>query len=193
VILGIMCYAGEPAQADAVLARFRSIATPVADMVKPMPYAEIYPPEDTDYRPTAESINMFTRDVGESEARELLDLMAASDSAMRGAQLRVHDGAIARVPADATAFAHRAAPIMVNVFCFYTGDEDRPRHAAWVQQVRAVLDQGVPGVYVNFLGDEGPDRVRAAYPGTTWDRLRTVKARLDPDNIFHRNHNIPPA
>ena len=193
VIMGIMCYAGEPHQADAVLARFRSIATPVVDMVKPMPYAEIYPPEDPDYRPTAESINMFTRDVGELEAQELLDLMAASDSPMRGAQLRVHGGAIARVPSDATAFAHRAAPIMVNVFCFYNGEEDRPRRAAWVQQVRAVLDQGVPGVYVNFLGDEGPDRLRAAYPGTTWDRLRTVKARVDPDNVFHRNHNIPPA
>jgi FAD/FMN-containing dehydrogenase len=193
VIMGIMCYAGEPAQADAVLSRFRSFANPVADMVKPMPYAEIYPPEDPDYRPTAESINMFTSDVGEAEAQALLDLVAASDSPMCGAQLRVHGGAIARVPADATAFAHRAAPIMVNVFCFYNGEEDRPRRAAWVQQVRAVLDQGVPGVYVNFLGDEGPDRLRAAYPGTTWDRLRTVKARLDPDNVFHRNHNIPPA
>jgi FAD/FMN-containing dehydrogenase len=46
---------------------------------------------------------------------------------------------------------------------------------------------------VNFLGDEGPDRLRAAYPGATWDRLRSVKARLDPTNVFHRNHNIPPA
>jgi len=55
----------------------------------------------------------------------------------------------------------------VNVFCCYNGDEDRPGRVAWVQQVRAALDEGAPGVYVNFLGDEGPDRVRAAYPGAT--------------------------
>jgi FAD/FMN-containing dehydrogenase len=70
---------------------------------------------------------------------------------------------------------------------------DRAERAAWVRDVAAALDTGEPGVYVNFLGDEGPDRLRAAYPGATWDRLRAVKKRLDPDNVFHRNHNITPA
>jgi FAD/FMN-containing dehydrogenase len=46
---------------------------------------------------------------------------------------------------------------------------------------------------VNFVGDEGPARVRAAYPGATWDRLTAIKARYDPTNLFHRNQNIPPA
>jgi FAD/FMN-containing dehydrogenase len=54
------------------------------------------------------------------------------------------------------------------------------------------LHQG-PGAYVNFLADEGPGRVREAYPGTTWDRLAAIKARYDPDNLFRRNQNIPPA
>ena len=55
------------------------------------------------------------------------------------------------------------------------------------------LRQGDDGVYVNFLGDEGPARLRAAYPGATWERLREVKARYDPTNLFRGNHNIPPA
>jgi FAD/FMN-containing dehydrogenase len=46
---------------------------------------------------------------------------------------------------------------------------------------------------VNFLGDEGVERVHAAYPGATWDRLAAVKARYDPTNLFHRNQNIPPS
>jgi FAD/FMN-containing dehydrogenase len=46
---------------------------------------------------------------------------------------------------------------------------------------------------VNFVNAEGPDRVRAAYPGATWDRLAAIKARYDPENLFHRNHNVPPA
>jgi FAD/FMN-containing dehydrogenase len=56
----------------------------------------------------------------------------------------------------------------------------------------AALYQGESGVYVGFLGDEGEERVRAAYPGTTWDRLTAVKARYDPENLFRLNQNIPP-
>jgi FAD/FMN-containing dehydrogenase len=57
----------------------------------------------------------------------------------------------------------------------------------------AALHQGDDGAYVNFLGDEGPERVRQAYPGPTWDRLVEVKRRYDPDNLFRRNQNIPPG
>ena len=57
----------------------------------------------------------------------------------------------------------------------------------------ATLHQGDDGAYVNFLADEGAARVRAAYPGATWDRLVAVKRRYDPTNLFHRNQNVPPA
>jgi hypothetical protein len=190
-LIGMMAFSGTPDAATQALAPFRAIAAPLADFMKPMAYHEIWPPEDPNYRPTAESRNMFMKHVDESTAQRIIDLINASDSPMRGAQLRVHGGAIARVPDDATAFAHRRAPIMVNVFCFYNGEADRPARREWVRQMLAALDQGEPGVYVNFLGDEGPDRLRAAYPGTTWDRLRAVKARYDPDNVFRRNGNIP--
>ncbi len=112
---------------------------------------------------------------------------------MRAAQLRVLGGAIARVPADATAFAHRASRIMVNVAVFYDGPDDKPRREAWVTDVRRGLHQGDDGAYVNFVADEGAERIHAAYPGATWDRLAAVKARYDPTNLFHRNQNIPPA
>ena len=112
---------------------------------------------------------------------------------MRAAQLRVLGGAIARVDRDATAYAHRSSPIMVNVAVFYEGDEDRPRKQAWVEDLVAALHQGDDGAYVNFLLDEGEARVRAAYPGRTWDRLTAIKARYDPTNLFRRNQNIPPA
>ena len=109
---------------------------------------------------------------------------------MRVVQLRALGGAIARVPAEATAYAHRSARVMVNVAAFYT--DDRPHRLAWVEATMAALDQGVSGAYVDFLGDE-PERVREAYPGATWDRLTAIKARLDPDNVFRRNQNIAPA
>jgi hypothetical protein len=112
---------------------------------------------------------------------------------MRVAQLRVLGGAVARVPADATAYAHRAKRIMVNAANFYGGPEDRVVRAAWAEGVVAALRQGDDTAYVNFLMDEGPERVRAAYPGATWDRLAEVKATYDPENSFSRNQNVPPA
>ncbi len=57
----------------------------------------------------------------------------------------------------------------------------------------AELTAGVPGAYANFLGTDGEDRIREAYPGSTWDRLTAVKTRWDPANVFHLNQNIPPA
>jgi FAD/FMN-containing dehydrogenase len=62
----------------------------------------------------------------------------------------------------------------------------------WAADLAAALRHG-DGAYVNFLGDEGPARVRAAYPGGTFDRLATIKRRYDPDNLFRINHNIAPG
>jgi FAD/FMN-containing dehydrogenase len=159
-----------------------------------MPYAEMFPPDDPSYRPVAVGRGMFMNRVGRPEAALILDRLAASDAPVRVAQLRVLGGAAARVPADATAYAHRASRVMVNVAAFYDGTaDDRARRLAWVDELAAGLHQGDDGAYVNFLGDEGIGRVRAAYPGETWERLVAVKRRYDPTNLFHRNQNIPPG
>ena len=100
---------------------------------------------------------------------------------------------MARVPAEATAFAHRQSRIMVNLAAFYDGPADRPIRETWVREFEEALRQGDDGVYVNFLSQEGETEVRRAYPESTWDRLRAVKHRYDPDNFFRFNHNIPPA
>jgi hypothetical protein len=112
---------------------------------------------------------------------------------MRVAQLRVLGGAMARVPADSTAFAHRRSRIMVNVAALYERPADAPAHEPWVTGFAAALKQGDSGAYVNFLVDEGESRIRDAYPGKTWERLREIKRRYDPTNLFRLNQNIPPA
>ena len=193
VVFGILACVGDPAAAERAIAPFRALATPLADLVHPIRYPEIYPPEDPDYHPTAVSRTMFIDHVDDEVAALILDRLGASDASMRVAQLRVLGGAMARVPVDATAFAHRASRIMVNVAAFYDGPDDKPIREAWVTELRGALDQGDHGAYVNFLGDEGVERIHAAYPGATWDRLAAVKARYDPTNLFHRNQNIPPS
>jgi FAD/FMN-containing dehydrogenase len=111
---------------------------------------------------------------------------------MRVAQIRVLGGAMARVPDDATAFAHRRRRLLVSFAAVYPRREDESVHAPWVENFMAAVRGEESGAYVNFLNEDGAARIREAYPGRTWDRLAAIKARYDPTNFFHHNHNIPP-
>ena len=190
VVMALMCYAGDPVEGEHCLATFRGLATPIADFLKPMAYHEMFPPDDPSYHPTAVGKTMFVDRVDRNDAKTILDFLQASDAPLRVAQLRVLGGAMARVPADATAFAHRDRRLLVNVAAFYTGDADRPLRQQWVDEFSAALNQGYDGAYVNFLNNEGPARVRAAYSEKTWDRLCAIKRQYDPQNFFRSNENI---
>jgi len=192
VVLAMLAYAGQAEAGQRAVAPFRALADPIADMVRPMPYAGMFPPEE-EFHPTAAGHTMYLDRVDGTVADTILEHIQASDAAMRAVQLRALGGAMARVPVEATAFAHRHSRIMANVAAFYEGPADRDRRQAWVDGLAAALHQDDDGAYVNFLGDEGPERVRQAYPGPTWDRLVEVKRRYDPDNLFRRNQNIPPG
>jgi FAD/FMN-containing dehydrogenase len=193
VILGLLCYAGPTEAGERAVAPFRALATPIVDMVRPMRYPEIYPPDDPNFHPTAVGRTLFVDAINRGVTQDIVAQLEASNASMRVAQLRVLGGAMARAPAEATAFAHRGRRIMVNVAAFYDGPEDRAVREAWVSDFAAALRQGDSGAYVNFLGDEGADLIREAYPGATWERLRAIKARYDPANLFRLNQNIPPA
>lgn len=193
VVLALMAYAGAPAAGERALAPFRRLAAPIADLLRPMPYADLYPPDEADYHPTAANHTLFIDTLDRGIAQNITARLEASEASMRVAQIRVLGGAMARVPADATAFAHRASRIMVNVAAFYAGPEEQAVRSAWVADFAASLRQNDQGAYVNFIGEEGAARVRAAYPGRTWDRLAAIKRRYDPTNLFRLNQNIPPA
>jgi len=194
IIMALLCYAGPTDAGERAVAPFRALAEPIADMVKPMPYPEIYPPDEGAYHPTAVARTMFVETIDRSVAQTIVEYLRASDASMRVAQIRVLGGAMARVPAEATAFAHRNSRIMVNVAAFYEGPEDRAVREAWVTDFAGVLRrEGDGGAYVGFLGEEGEARTREAYPGSTWERLAELKARYDPTNLFRLNQNVPPA
>ena len=192
VNMAMLAFAGDAESGDRALAPFRALAEPLADMVRPIPYPEMYPPEDPDYHPKAVSRTMFIDHVDLPVARTIMDFLTASDSPVRVSQLRVLGGAIARVPADATAYAHRRSRIMVNLAAFYETDEEKHARQAWLAEFTSAIQQGDTGRYVNFLSDDGEAGVRAAYPHQTYDRLASIKAVYDPENLFRVNHNIPP-
>jgi FAD/FMN-containing dehydrogenase len=102
-------------------------------------------------------------------------------------------GAISRVENDRTAYAHRDAEFVVNVHGHWTDPADDEAGLAWTRGLfEEIAPHATGGTYVNFLSDEGSERVQDAYPPAVWSRLVEVKRRYDPDNLFRLNQNIPP-
>ncbi|MFQ5602510.1 MAG: FAD-binding oxidoreductase [bacterium] len=103
------------------------------------------------------------------------------------------EGAPARVPEDATAYAFRATPFVLNIHTRWDNAGDDDRCTAWASDFFSTTRQFANGVYVNFLSDEGEERVKQAYTQATWDRLVELKNKYDPENLFRMNQNIKPS
>ncbi len=193
IVMVMVAFDGPAETGAKAVAPLRGLAKPIVDMVRPIHYPEMFPPEEPGFRPKTVTHTMFAEKIDREDAETILHYLQLSDSPMRAAQLRVLGGAMARVSSDATAFAYRQEHILVNLATFYTDADDRVRRLDWLNKFANAISQDDSGVYVNFLEDEGEARVRAAYPETTWDRLAAVKVRYDPGNLFRINQNIPPA
>jgi len=190
----MLAYLGSPEDGEKAVTGLRKLATPMADMLRPMPYIEMFPPEEGDFRPIIAMRSVFIDSFDRSAAQAALDHLEHSKAMMAVCQIRVLGGAVSRVPNDATAFAHRQRRMLVNFAGLHMDTQETPMHQEWADSVAAFLPGGDSSAgYVNFFGKVNPATVRQAYPGTTWQRLAEVKTRYDPDNFFHNNQNIPPA
>ena len=194
VMMATLVHAGSADAGERALARFRALARPIADTVRLIPYPELFQQEQpSGQRPVSSMHTMFLDAIDCDVAETILDQLRCSTAQIPVAQFRVLGGAMARVPSEATAFAHRSSSIMLNLSAFYPSLIEAPVHEAWLEQAASALIQADPGACVNFLGDEGTERVRSAYPGRTWERLAATKSKYDPSNVFHLNQNVPPA
>ena len=189
----MLVYAGSGEAGEKAIAPFKKLATPLGDMIGPKKYPEIYAGPEGPHPVAGSALTMFVDKIDHSDAQLILDRLERNDAPIRVTQLRVLGGAMARVPVMATAFAHRKSKIMVNVATLYENPADASRHQAWTNETANALKQTDTGAYVNFLGNEGEARIRAAYPGFTWQRLSEIKKKYDPSNLFRLNQNIPPT
>jgi FAD/FMN-containing dehydrogenase len=192
VVMGLFAYVGPGEQGEDVLAPFRALGNPYADMLQRMPYLGLYEGPEPEARFGA-GTNFFADSLDAEAAGAILEQLPQSTAMMKAVQLRVLGGAVANVPNDATAFAHRDRKLMVNVAAMYVDEGERDVHQAWADGLAESLGKNGAGGYVGFLGEEDEEALRAAYPGGAWERLRGLKRRYDPDNLFRLNHNIPPA
>ena len=192
VILAMFCFAGEQKLGERIMNKFRSIAPPLADMIRTLPYPDMYPPEQPDSHPLAANRTLFIDSIDAKTAKNILERLQRSTGTMSVSQIRVLGGAMARIPKNDTAFAHRHSEIMVNLATLYEDPEEKAAHEEWVNDFERSVRQTDEGSYVNFLGNDDEARVRSAYPGKTWEKLSAIKKIYDPDNIFHNTQNIPP-
>jgi FAD/FMN-containing dehydrogenase len=186
-------YAGDPTDGQAAIEPFTRVAEPFGVAAMPMPYPGIYDfTAEGGKRHPSTTRSVFLDVLTDSSVDAVL---AALETAPEGSmvQLRVFGGAMGRVPASETAFAHRSAAVQVTIINQFVSPEAVPDALLWNRSLFAALEPASSGVYVNFLEDEGADRIRQAYPGGTYERLAEVKRRYDPSNVFRRNQNIRPA
>jgi FAD/FMN-containing dehydrogenase len=167
---------------------------PEVDLVSPMPYAEFQrmiddPPGNRHY---------WSADYHDDLGDDALDAFVAgglgAPSPLAQQLLLPWGGALARIPDDATPMTHREAAWVTHPFAVWQDPAEDRTNKDWVRRVRRELAPYTNGgVYLNFIGDEGPERVRHAYGQAKYNRLREVKAEYDPGNVFRGNQNIPPA
>jgi FAD/FMN-containing dehydrogenase len=190
-----MCHAGgDRRRAERDMAPFRSLARPLVDVVMPKPFAEHQSMFDASV-PWGWSYYWKSRYLGplsEPAIDTLVDHAWAHDSP-RSYLIMFHmGGAIRRLTDDDSAFTGRSAEYALNINAVWTDPSDRAAQVAWARATFAATEPFEHGVYVNFLGDEGQERVREAYGEEKFARLRVLKGRYDPDNVLRLNQNIAP-
>jgi FAD/FMN-containing dehydrogenase len=187
-------YAGDPADGAAAIEPFRQVATPLVELAMPMPYPGIYALlEGAEGRGFEITRSRFLDKIDDAAVDAMLAAMESAPSPMAMVQIRILGGAMARVPADATAFVHRDAAVMVAVLDPFEDPTTTDQQVAWTEALHEALAANSVGVYSNFLEREGEDRVVEAYGASTYQRLSLIKRRYDPANLFHHNQNIRPA
>ena len=187
-------YDGDPEAGQKALEPFRALSTSMAELVMPMPYVGIYEMlKAAEQRAAGSHRSLFLDTLDDDAVDTILARMSEPSSPAAMTQIRILGGAMARVPADATAFAHRDAKVMVVLITPFEDVAEAPVHAAWTHEYYEALRPRATGVYSNFLEAEGEDRIREAYPDATYRRLAGVKRRYDPTNLFRLNQNSAPA
>jgi FAD/FMN-containing dehydrogenase len=195
VVAVTCCWAGEIDAGEKVIRPLRELGTPVLDLCKPKPFLEHQSMFDPSF-PHGRWYYMRACDVAEL-SDEVIDITVEHSMRIRSPltswPIWQQGGAIRQVRDEDTAFEGRGAGHTFNIFAATDGEDGFDEEREWVRGFWAALEPFHTGVYVNFLMEEGAERVHEAYGGEKYERLRRLKRDYDPDNLFRLNQNIPPA
>jgi FAD/FMN-containing dehydrogenase len=192
----LSCHCGTPEQAEADYKPLRSFATPVMDALGPIPYSALNSMLDAGFPKGARNYwkSSFVADLSDEAIRTMTEQFAEVRSPMSGLLLEHFHGAVSRVPVEATAYGLRTTGFNFLAAAQWLENSDDAPNIAWARQAFQAMEPFLGrGGYVNYMGgDETEDRVVEAF-GPNYKRLREVKRRYDPENLFHMNQNILPG
>jgi len=198
MIVLVLCYAGSADEGELAIKPLRTFTHPEIDLIGPIPYLAL----QTIFDATApKGINAYWKaeylnNLSDTAINVLVEHPAKMKSLSPFAAVHIHHwgGAIERANKDATAFAHRNARYVLNVVGLWMEHENAGKHIAWVHDFSQAMQPFSTGqTYLNFLGDEGSVRVKAAYDTKSYERLVALKNKYDPTNLFRLNQNIMPS
>jgi FAD/FMN-containing dehydrogenase len=194
-IIGIAaCYVGPVEQGEEVIRPLKEFGPPVMDMMGPLPYTALQQANDPAAPAGLQNYwkAAFLQELSDESIDAMIGYATNATSPLSMIHLHQLGGAMNRVAADATPFGHRDSGFVVNIIGTWSEPGDNERHIDWARGLFAALQPYAHGAYINFLGDEGQERVRSAY-GPNYERLVALKNKYDPTNLFRLNQNIPPA
>jgi FAD/FMN-containing dehydrogenase len=192
----VLCWAGAVDDGPAAIAPLLAAAPPALAMVQPMPYTAVQ--QMLDAGNPHGMRNYWSADFYEDLPDEAVDVLVGLAtqpvSPLTQIILVRGGGAVERVPHDETAFSGRDLPWNVHFLGMWPEAADDDVNIAWLKRLcRAMKPWAAGNVYLNWLGDEGQDRIAAGFGREKYARLRELKRTWDPTNVFRHNQNIPPA
>src|ERR671934_349179 len=192
VVIVVCCYAGPVEEGEKVVRPMKEFGAPILDLCVPKPFVThqaMFDPSFPHFRWyyfKACDVAELTDDIIDITVEHSLRI----ESPFTAFPIWQMGGAVASVGEDETAFSGRNAGFTYNIGACTEGPDGFEDEREWVRTFWSALEPYHMGVYVNFLGDEGQDRVREAYGAEKYDRLRELKRKYDPDNFFRINRTF---
>jgi hypothetical protein len=195
VVSVVCCYAGPVEDGEKAVKPLKAFGSPVLDLCVPKPFLAHQAMFDLSFQ-HGWWYYMRACDVAEL-TDEVIDITVDHslriNSPLTAFPIWQRGGAAARVGEDETAFGGRSAGHTFNITAVTRSGEGFDQEREWVRNFWSALEPYHTSVYVNFLMEEGEERIRQAYGAEKYDRLKALKRRYDPDNFFRLNQNIGPA
>ena len=190
-----ICHCGVPSEAERAAERLRTAATPLVDLLGPMPYPVVNTLLDGGFPKGARNYwkSAFFKELSDEAVGIMREAFEKAPSIMSGLVVEHFHGLVTRIPATATAYPHRQPGYNLVLAAEWLDPADDEANIRWARETfTALAPHMADAAYVNYLDTDDLDRVRVAY-GPNWERLVSLKRRYDPDNVFRLNQNIDPA
>jgi hypothetical protein len=195
IVAVICCYAGPVKEGEQVVRPMKEFGSPLLDLCVPKPFLAHQAMFDPSF-PRGWWYYFRAADLAEL-TNDAIDIIASNalkmKSKLNAFPIFQLGGAISRVGEDESAFNGRTAGHTININATTASSEGFDDERQWSRNFWSELEPHHTSVYVNFLMDEGEDRIRQAYGSARYDRLKQLKRTYDPDNFFRINQNIPPS